>query len=1269
MRALQLTLIASLVVAGAAVGQVPADQQAEMILTSARKAFNEQNFPVAVQRFSEFLQKFGGHPQANNARYQLGLSYLDSPERNFDKALEQLNPIAGNAGLPESPLANYHAGFGYRGLGLRELDQLAAKPNEADQIRQRANQRFAEAANRFDTAAKAFRAKLPKEAEKATPEIDWAVRSLCDRAEMELRQGKFKEARVSIEPATTDPVLLKSTFAKLALYHHGHAAFQGADYLVAGRSLALLAPFDDAQFGLHARYLMGRIYQITDQKAEAAQTFEAVQAQYEQSKKDAAEALKKPETFKNNPFEKARLEGLVRNPPPDHVSATVYYSAGLAYEAGKFGDSLAKFQQFAKDFPKSPLLAECQLRIGFCQVQLKAFPEAMAVLLPLVDKQPKIADQIQYWIGKAQVGIAQGMVDPAKAGERDAALKTAIATLRNAAERANGLNQQGDTTANLRRAEMLLELADTLQLAKQFRDAAQVYEAIVNEKHLAGRNEEIIQRRIAALHLAGDFPQSDAVANQFLQQYAESPLRVAVLFRLAENAYFQTLAFEKKNERTNDLSKLYDDAAKRYQTVIDQGAEFDRLPHARFGLAMCYFKKGDFEKAREAIEKIPVGDRTNDLSYAPYLLAECLLRQAPATVSGAGETRKLLETLEVAAGNLDGFVTANPKAPEVPDAMLKLGVCQLRQAALIAVPAERAPILNNARATFEKLLQQFPKETAAAQGVMERAKVISLQGDKNGAINELRRFAGDPLQASPAAPVALIALATLLREQNKAEEASQVLNTARQKHEPGLQKQPEQIALLRYHHGVALQEAGKFGDARQVLDSVQQLAANTPVGIEASLRGGQCRIAEARKAIEAARMQLASAGGKPDQVNAANQVLQNAFNAMNDAGLTLERRGEEYRQSLPANDARERMYYESAWAFRAVAEHEVNATRVRLQQEKQRKLQEEADRKAPPGTKAAAVSLPEIRRAEVPVQPAEQRARTAYESHIKNFNDSLLSIDSRFELAELYAERNEYDPAIKHLKEANDLEPKGDKLPTPELIDKIRIRLGTCLFAKNEFDPALGYFEAVANNPKSPLVAHGLYRSAEAFLAKGDAAKAVERLVNFRDKGEFHNIPGVSDRAMLRLGHAYAALKQWEPSRQAYETCINRYGNSPWINDARYGFAFALQNANQFDPAVNAYQQVINFSTTELAAKAHLQIGQCRMAQKRYGDAAASFLIIPYTFDYPDLSAAALLEAARALTDDQKPDQAEKLLRKVLKDYPDTEWAKAAKERIDKTKP
>lgn len=1241
-----------------------------MILTSARKAQNESNYPFAIQRYTEFLQKFGGHPQANNARYQLGLTYLDAPERNYDKALENFNPLTGNNGIPEQPLALYYAGQCFRGMGLNELAQLAAKPNEAPQIKQRADGRFNEAAQRFAQATMAFTAKLPKEMpEKIPEELDWAARARADQSEMELRVGRYKEAKATAEAFIKEATLAKSRYAKLGLYYHGYASFLTQDYLVAGRSLAQLTPFSDPHFGLHARYLMGRIYQIADQKAEAAQSYDAVVNGYEQQKKDAVEALKRPDQFRTNPLERLRLESLIRNPPPDHVQAAHFYLACLSYESSKFGEALGKFQDFVKAYPQASLVSEAQLRIGFCQVQVKAFAEALATLQPLQDKQPKLADQVQFWIGKAQAGAALANTDPAKIAERDNSFKAALTNFRGAVDKAGGLANSGDADAKTRRGEILLELADTLQLAKQPKDAVGVYDQLLNEKPLPNRLEEITQRLITALHLAGEYSRSDQVANQFLQQYPESTLRVPVLFRLAENAYFVALAADKRTDLPNrvpELMKLFDEAGKRYQVVLEKGGEFEKLSLARYGLAMCFFKKGNYSQARETLDKIPNGDRMGELAYTPYLLADCLLREAPASVSGAGETRKLLEKLEQAAGHLDGFIAANPKAAEVPEAMLKLGTCQYRQAVLIVAAQERGPIIQAARQTFEKITQQFPKEPQAAQAVMERAKCMALVGDKGGAMNELRRFTQDPLQNTPVAPFALMNLATLHREQNQAQQAADVLNAARQRHEPALQKDPERIALLRYHHGLALQEAGKFGEARGTLDTINQLLPNKPITLEAILRAGQCRIAEGKKLIELARPQLANTGLKPEQINAAQQQMGQGIAALAESAQTLERRADEFKNSLPNADARERMYYEAAWANRVLADMEVANTRLKLRQLKQTTLQAEADKKAPPGTKAFQVPLPEVARTDIPVQNSEAKARNAYQLLINNFGDTLLSVDARYELAEMLAERDEYDTAIKLLKDANDVEPRGDKLPTAELLDKIRLRLGTCLAAKKELDAALGYFDAVANNPKSPLVGQGMYRAGELLLAKGDTAKAIERLAVFRDKGEFHNVPNVTDRALLRLGYALAVEKKWEPSRQAYETLLARFGGSPWVNDARYGIAWALQNAGQFDQAVNFYTQVTTATTTELAAKAHLQIGLCRLEQKRYGDAVAALLIVPYTFDYADLSATALLEAARALTDDKKPEQAEKLLRKIVKEYPGTPMAKAAEERLGK---
>src|SRR5207253_2171535 len=48
--------------------QITPDQQADMLLNSARKGYNEKNFAFAQTKFRDFLAKFGNHKDAPAAR-------------------------------------------------------------------------------------------------------------------------------------------------------------------------------------------------------------------------------------------------------------------------------------------------------------------------------------------------------------------------------------------------------------------------------------------------------------------------------------------------------------------------------------------------------------------------------------------------------------------------------------------------------------------------------------------------------------------------------------------------------------------------------------------------------------------------------------------------------------------------------------------------------------------------------------------------------------------------------------------------------------------------------------------------------------------------------------------------------------------------------------------------------------------------------------------------------------------------------------------------
>jgi len=1223
---------------------LPPEQQADKAVAAGQKAYNEGNFAVARERFQEVVTKFGNTPSANAARYGLALAYVNVPDPNYAKAAEELKGPCGDGNFKERPQALALDGAVRRQLGLKE-----AKPEAAQQ-------QFQQAGQAYVTARDLLRERDPEA----------SARYRCDHAEMLLRAGKTREARAECEPFLKDAAYAKGKSRPLGLYYHGLACFLDKDAVAAGRSLMLLSPFDDPAFGPHAEYLVGRVFHLTGESAEAAVHYEAVLANCEKLRKDAAEQLKKPEQFQRNPVEKARLEGVAKS-PPDYAAGATFHAATLGYEAGRVPEALAKFQQFAKDYPASPLAPDAALRVGFCQCQLRQFEDAVKTLTPLSDKPPRLADQVQFQLGKAQLGLS----DAAPPAERDAKRKAATETLRKAAEKAGAMAGQ-DPDAKARRHEMLFDLADALHGGKQFAEAAKLYESLWNEQALPTRREEVLQRFATALGNANQTDASQQRCDEFARTYPRSPLLPGVLLRVAENDYGRAIETLKDRNRAAEGQAKFTEAAGKFRDLADKYPEFERVPFARYGQGLCELQLGNLEAAAKALDAVPAPDRVGELALTGYALADCLMRLAPAKAEDALQENRVREKLSQAAGMLEAFVAGSPQAPEAPAALLKLGHCTARLGASLADAAERAQTLNRAREVYERLAKEYPKHPLAGQSVVERAKVRTLLGDRGGATNDLRGFQSNAeLQASPVAALALIQLCVQLREQNQPAEAVKVAEEARKRYEAPLAADPERAAwvpLFKYQHGVSLLEAGKWPEARAVLDEVAKASPDKPVGAEAALRSGQARIAEGKKAAEAGQQLLNQAGTDNTKRNAAQQAIDKGRDGVREAANSLFDRANQLHDKLPTHEARGRMLYDAAWAMRTLAEADTARARDEARKALRQKQIETLLKKLPPGSPPPDLPLPEIDAGKLPIQDSQARAFEAYKRLVGEFPETALAVEARLEWAEMLAERYDHEGAVKLLKDALDKEPT-DQPVLAELLERVRLRLGACLFESKQFAPAAAQFDAVASNPKSERIAQALYRAGESHLAAGDAGKAVAKLAVFRDKGEFHNREAVSDRAMLRLGQAHLLAKQYDPARQAFETLIQRFGaNNPYAAEARYGVAVTLQAQGKFDEAVAAYQAVIAATTGESAAKSQLQVGQCRHAQKRYADAAAAYLVVPYTYeDFPEVGRAALLEAARALTDAGQPGQAEPILRKLLKDAPaGSEWAKAAAERLKK---
>jgi len=1256
-----LALLSLPLLAANARAQVPQDQAATMLLDSGRRAYNEKNYPVAVTRFQEFVTKFAGHRDLPAARYGLAVALIDGPTKDYISALPHLQQIAGQTQMPERPHVLYYTGLARRGLGVQALVQAATKAGDAKTLKANAQQHFADAEKQFGEAGNAFAARVKADsmAKEAALDREWAARARCDQAEMLLRLLKPKEAQAAVAPFVQDKTMQESRYRGLGLYYHGFASFLLKDNLAAGKSLGLLAPFNDPVFGTHARYLLARVQHLEGERAEASAHYDAVLADHAKAKLAAGNALKQPERFKNDPEEKARLEELVRGQGPDHVARSTFFLGVMQYEDGKFAEALTRLAAFVQQFPGSPLAPEAQLRQGFCQVQMRQYAEAQKTLQPLVDQQPRLADQALLWIAKAQIGSA----NPADANQQAQAQRTGIDTLRKAADRA-GQQAASDPEAKVRRAEILAEMADTQQHTGQFKEAADVYQKLLNDNLLPARQEELMVSLATALHLAGDYKESEKICTQFIAAHPKSLLLPAVLFRHAENAQFTMLAAEKNAnaaERAKEVARLNDEVLKRYQVVVEKYPEYPHAHVARHGMAMAWYRKGDLDKARAGLESIPQPERNGELAVVPYQLADIMIRQAPTQADDAVAAGRMEEALKGAADLLEGFVAAQPKGPQAADALLKLGFCQQRLAMLLAQPAEKQAALTRARTAFDTIIKQFPQHEQTPQAMLERARCLHMARDPNTAINELRRFTQDPLKNTPVAPLAVIQLATLLRGQKKAAEAAKLLSECRQQHENNLAKDPARagwIPLLLYHHALALREADKRGEARSLFEQVTKQAPDRPEAAEAALRAGQCLKDDGQQRIATARKKLAG-GLKPEALAAARKELDDGVKDLQGAIQYLLDQAERLKQKQPNALPRARMYYEAAWGYRFLADLEIEKARHQIQQDLWTKQRDEAMKKLPPGRQPPYLPAPVVPLTAVPVQPSETQARNQYQALVNAFPDLATNADARFELAELLGERGEHDQAIAMLRQAL------DKEPGPELTERVRLRLGASLMSKGDAKNALVQFNLIVQNPKSPLYPQALYRVGECQIRLGDHEAALKLLEKFRDQGPLQNVPDVSDRALLRVGQVLGQTKQWELSREAYQTLLQRFPNSPWAAEARYGLGWALQTQGQYDQAVKEYAQVPGLTATELAAQAQVNIGLCRLAQKRYAEASTAFLVVPFTYDYPQLNALALLEAARAFAENRQKDEAIRLLERMLRDHPEGEHAEAARKRLE----
>ena len=591
-----------------------------------------------------------------------------------------------------------------------------------------------------------------------------AFQGPCDQAAAHLAAGRAKEAVALLEPLARGAV--EGPGRDRLFYTLGCAAYAAGNDLLAGRSLARLAPFEQPLYAAHARYLLGRIHHRAGELTEAAAQYEAVGP-----------------AFEKMPAEK-------KSPVPDFVAEAVFHAGVLLYERKDVDGALARFQHILQKEKRPELVEEARLRAGLCQVRVKQPAEALKTLAPLLT-HARLARAARWWSAQAV------LADPAKAAEAADHLAKAL----EAAE-----SPAGPTTA-----DVLLALGEALERAGRAEQAVEAY-----RKAASGPNrEEGLARLAGALAAAGKIREAEEAAGHFSKAFPSSPHGAGLRLRLADAAFA-----EAQKAGGEAALPLLEAAVKRYAPVLAE-ASGPVANLARYRTACALYRLNRPAEALAQLRSIPDGERTGELAGVFALQGECLLRSSPPAEDAADaiQAAALLKDLQEAAGQFERAASAGA----TPELAMKLAEAVRQTAALLADPAERGQAATRAREMYEAFRNQHPAHPLRPVAEYERANCYALAGDPNTAIQKLERFKAPPFADAPVAPLALLRQGQLYRQAGHAGQAVAVLADCRARHEAALLKDASRAAwvpLIRYQHAAALKAANNPAEAATVLESL-----------------------------------------------------------------------------------------------------------------------------------------------------------------------------------------------------------------------------------------------------------------------------------------------------------------------------------------------------------------------------------------------------------------------------------------------------------------
>jgi TolA-binding protein len=353
-----------------------------------------------------------------------------------------------------------------------------------------------------------------------------------------------------------------------------------------------------------------------------------------------------------------------------------------------------------------------------------------------------------------------------------------------------------------------------------------------------------------------------------------------------------------------------------------------------------------------------------------------------------------------------------------------------------------------------------------------------------------------------------------------------------------------------------------------------------------------------------------------------------------------------------------------------------------------------------PDNRLAAEALTQTARSQIEIGEYNDAAKVL-EEFLEKFPDHDLGGDVMYQLGLVYAAVDNFDSLIAVYLNFEQLFPDDPR------ISEARHWLGTAFEEKQDTIKALEYYElALAGNATPQLVHRTQYRLAQIYHKSGRFSESAgmiyhviaadtqvfmpsetliwaaghllaenkydQSILLYQTYTEKYSTKFKIEKAFFGLGEAYFKQEMWDKALENYRLAMEQ--NGEWKALAQLKAGISLVNLGDTPNAIEHLQKAARSQLSAIESQAYFQLGQIyfKQAQSAEGEtrekhiekALQNYLKVEILYRTATDRAEAMLKIGQIWQERQNTDEARRQYQRLIKEYPDTEQAKAAAKKL-----